>query len=181
MEKTERTNAKAYHCIHLDSQRFLDQFTAIAGAVNGLRNKKFLDVGCGLGQKVYMARKFLEMSATGLELRPAYVKTGNQLLKRYLSYKNETEKEDSFFPRIVRGNAITYKKYQDYDVIYFYRPAPDPVIQEKIEHAIAKGAKAGAIIVGHLVQCFHNPEFLKQYNLTAHNADGKTERYWIKG
>jgi SAM-dependent methyltransferase len=111
---------------------------------------KFLDVGCGLGQKVYLASR-MGFQAEGIELRPRYVRRANRLMKQF------TDKRfiaGEVVPVIKTANAITFKEYDKYDVIYFYCPSPNPDVEKQIELAIAKRARVGAVVVGFLAQYF---------------------------
>lgn len=87
---------------------------------------RFLDVGCGLGSKVWIAQA-LGFEAHGLEINPKYAKIAS---------------ECAGTNRIVCHDGITFPGYDNFDVIYFYNPMPT----NELETAILKNAKKGAII-----------------------------------
>lgn len=183
MDKVEKWTEKVYPCIHLNVHQFMSELEMVNEKFP-LTGKRFLDVGCGLGQKVYLAHvSQFQMDAHGLELRRNYVRKGNELLQMYLApetwadrhFPKEVEKQPN---RILYGNAISFKKYADYDVIYFYRPSPCPKVQEKIERAICKGAKKGAIIIGFGFQSLGYEKFHRKYGIK--RIDGLSYSCFIK-
>jgi SAM-dependent methyltransferase len=89
-------------------------------------NTRFLDVGCGLGGKVWIADA-LGFDSFGLEIN-----------RKYAEIAGECVGTD----RIVCCNALTFPNYDCYDVIYFYNPMPSA----ELEFAILESAKKGAII-----------------------------------
>jgi hypothetical protein len=86
----------------------------------------FLDVGCGLGNKVWIAHQ-MGFDAYGLEINAKYAEIAGNLVGR---------------SRIMCEDGTTYGDYGKYDVIYFFNPMPSGAL----EAAIMKGAKKGAII-----------------------------------
>jgi SAM-dependent methyltransferase len=87
---------------------------------------RFLDVGCGLGSKVWLAQS-LGFDAYGLEINPKYV---------------EVAKECVGTEHIICHDGLTYQDYDRFDVIYFYNPMPT----DELESVILKTAKDGAIV-----------------------------------
>ena len=87
---------------------------------------RFLDVGCGLGNKVFLARE-LGFDAYGIEVNKAYVEFAREFVGSN---------------RIFCQDGITYPDYKTYDVIYFYNPMP----ARELESAIINGARSGAVI-----------------------------------
>jgi len=87
---------------------------------------RFLDVGCGLGGKVWIADA-LGFSSFGLEINSAYARIASECVGT---------------DRIFCSNALSFGDYGGYDVIYFYNPMPSA----ELEIAILKSAKKGAII-----------------------------------
>ena len=77
---------------------------------------KFLDIGCGLGQ-VVIAANLLRLNAYGLELREEYVITAQLFVRE---------------GKIMLGNALEYKKYKDYDILYAYCPIADTKLMQKL-------------------------------------------------
>ncbi len=87
---------------------------------------RFLDVGCGLGGKVWIAEA-LGFDPCGVEINPNYARVASECVGA---------------DRIFCTDAIGFNDYGSYDVIYFYNPMPT----DEIETAILQKAKKGAII-----------------------------------
>jgi len=167
MLRDGETRESAYECIHLVPNRFLESVGQIVdefgnfhreGGVDKNR-KTFLDVGCGVGQKVYLARNHMGLDAYGLELRPAHAARARELIKQFCnghqSFSSEPSKGmEAFDGRVMTGDAITFQHYKDFDYIYFYCPANEHNIEVQIELAIIKNAKVGAIVTGFLTHLF---------------------------
>jgi SAM-dependent methyltransferase len=87
---------------------------------------RFLDVGCGAGNKVWIAQA-LGFEAYGLEINPKYAEIAGECVGTN---------------RILCHDGISFPDYDDYDVIYFYNPMPS----SELESAILANARKGAII-----------------------------------
>ena len=87
---------------------------------------RFLDVGCGFGGKVWIAEA-LGFDSMGLEINPKYARIAS---------------ECAGSDRILCTDALNFKDYSSFDVIYFYNPMPS----DELELAIIQGAKKDAII-----------------------------------
>lgn len=87
---------------------------------------RFLDVGCGSGNKVWLAQA-MGFDAYGLEINQQYAEIAGQCVGT---------------KRIFWQDGITFPDYGQYDVIYFYNPMPSHVL----ETAIVTNARKGAII-----------------------------------
>jgi SAM-dependent methyltransferase len=99
-------------------------------------NARFLDVGCGLGGKVWIADA-LGFSSFGLEINPAYARIARECVGA---------------DRVFCSNALSFDDFSSYDVIYFYNPMPSA----ELETAILNAAKKGAIIY-HAIELQTNP------------------------
>ena len=93
----------------------------------------FLDVGCGIGTKVALASEVFGLDADGVEVDADMAaearkwKTGDILVQDALE---------------VPG------LYQDYDIIWLYRPFRDIPSERALEEMIHKNMKSGAILAG---------------------------------
>lgn len=87
---------------------------------------RFLDVGCGLGNKVWLAQT-IGFDAHGIEINQRYADIAGECVGTN---------------RIVCHDGITFPDYDQYDVIYFYNPMPS----DELETAIITNAKKDAII-----------------------------------
>jgi SAM-dependent methyltransferase len=138
-----------------------------------LYHHKFIDVGCGIGTKVIIARQFF--NAYGLELSKKYCEVSKKMFPR----------KDN---RIINCNALTFKKYKMFDIIYYYCPISDSVIQRKLEQRIFRNAKPGAMIICNL--CKHKKIEIEPYGFAAidthrddryKKGDGEDHNFFIKG
>jgi SAM-dependent methyltransferase len=87
---------------------------------------RFLDVGCGLGNKVWIAQEF-GFDAHGIEVNEKYVEIARNLVGPH---------------RVLCHDATTYADYGKFDVIYFFNPMPSGAL----EAAVLGGARQGALI-----------------------------------
>src|SRR5579859_1239297 len=138
-----------YKCINLDIYDFL---TSMQLAIKHLKltgkqrgEIKFIDVGCGVGEKVYLA-DMLGFDAYGLELRDPLIKRAMKLFHALQIFKSE--------PFFLQGNALKFTEYSDYDIIYFYCPLFDIDLEKQMEKRIAVQGKSGALVIGHLSKYF---------------------------
>lgn len=90
------------------------------------QDARFLDVGCGLGSKVGIAQS-LGFDAYGLEINPQYAAIASEQVGPN---------------RILCTDAVGFREYGNFDVIYFY----NPMVSGEIEQAIMANAKLGAIV-----------------------------------
>lgn len=97
---------------------------------------KFLDVGCGGGLKVLTASRYFDVT-DGLEYDPGYVRSAQDLLGR------DNEHEGS----VIHADALTFDRYDEYDVIYFYRPMGDDDKLREMEEFIVGAAAPGTLLV----------------------------------
>lgn len=152
---------KGYKCIHLTLSHFIHYFNQLISteklfarevlAGREYTSLKFLDVGCGVGEKVFTADKVFGFDSYGLELREPLVNSARKLLDGHLFNVDK---------RIIQGNAITFN-YKNFDVIYFYCPIADAQLEIELEKQIAKTAKVGAIVAGFM------PYFFCGWNMDA--------------
>jgi SAM-dependent methyltransferase len=150
---------KGYVCIHLASNRFLHSMDFVKSILpKDVNNKyKFLDVGCGVGHKVFLAHTLLNFQAFGLDLRKLFVKRAEILCDSLLG-RNQAN--------FIHCNAFDYTDFGLYDVIYFYSPIADRQLESKLEQKIAAEAKKGAIVVGYLSEffCHDNENWERLHN-----------------
>lgn len=93
------------------------------------KDPTFLDVGCGIGNIALLAQAF-GFSAFGLEYRKEY---GSAIVMR----------KDNF----IVGDGLQFKRYDEYDVLYFYRPFKCSQKQLLLEEKIINGMKKGAFLI----------------------------------
>ena len=99
-------------------------------------NFKFLDVGCGAGNIILIAKEIfslLDNNIHGIEYNKKLVDIAKQLI--------------SFNPKIFNVDAFDFKKYRDYDIIYYYRPIEDWKLEKKLERLIEKSMKKNTFLI----------------------------------
>lgn len=104
----------------------LEAFYLTGGVV---KSKKFLDIGCGIGTKVMLADVLFD--ASGFELNEEYLKVAKLIGCR----------------DVWQGDALEFEKYGDYDILYFYCPFRDDMLQVKFERHVYKHMRKGAILI----------------------------------
>ncbi|PLS20603.1 class I SAM-dependent methyltransferase [Neptunicoccus cionae] len=123
---------------------------------------RFLDVGCGGGTKVLLAREYFGC-ADGLEYDPNYEAAARKLMQ-------------SVAPpscNIHRGDALTFERYNDYDVIYFYQPIANPELLIELERHICSTARPGTVLIAPY------EGFLQRYK--DYNCGYVSGRIWLSG
>ena len=97
---------------------------------------RFLDVGCGGGIKVLLAAEFFAR-ADGLEYDAGYAAVARQVLTRAGRLPSQ----------VIHGDALTFDRYGDYDVIYFYQPMKSPEGLIALEQQIIAQARPGTLLI----------------------------------
>jgi SAM-dependent methyltransferase len=111
--------------------------TAFYSALTDVRNNlgpgrfKFLDVGSGIGTKLYLADS-LNFEPHGIEINPAYVDISKELFPEY---------------PVKCVSATEYRSYDKFDVIYSYRLARDDILQHQVSQWIGNLARPGAALI----------------------------------
>ncbi len=96
---------------------------------------RFLDVGSGGGSKVLAATTCFDL-CDGLEYEENAVETGAALLG-WLAPKN---------CRLIHGDGLTFDGYDQYDVIYYFRPIANTELMTELEDRIVSSAKPGTVL-----------------------------------
>lgn len=142
-ESKRRCKAGEFTYIPFCLDRFETQLKIVSGMLSASRvtDFRFVDVGCGIGTKVLVARES-GFDAYGIEKSLRYVKVAKKLLEGYENKNWYPKKKD----RIILGDALR-ADYRLYDVIYFYRPFINHEKQTALEKRIVAHAKEGAIVM----------------------------------
>lgn len=104
---------------------------------NGVPSPRFIDVGCGIGDKVLLARN-IGFDGYGVEYDDFLVRCA-----RWLFFSLDDKADD---PRIKHRCALEHN-YVGYHVIYFYQPFQGEEQQKKLEQKIYRQADLGAFII----------------------------------
>jgi len=99
------------------------------------KGNRFLDVGCGPGTKVAMARLLFGFDSSGIE-----IDTQMALEAAFLLTEGE----------VYNGDALYWDDgfYGQFDVLWLYRPFRAADLQERLEKRIRSEMKSGAILAG---------------------------------
>jgi SAM-dependent methyltransferase len=128
--------------IRYDPRAFLDKvrWAAVLSAALGARAPtRFLDIGCGAGGKVLLASAFFDR-AEGLERDAHALAAARAVLNR----------SPAGVSPVLAGDALTFRHYRRYDVLYLFRPFSDDARQRQLEERVARLARPGAVILGPL-------------------------------
>lgn len=90
----------------------------------------YLEIGAGPGSKLLIARDIFGLDAHGIERTGEYAAAG-----RSLGLDIET------------ADAAGWKRYGDYDLIYFNRPMRDTALQAQLEAQVWEDMKPGAVVI----------------------------------
>jgi len=99
---------------------------------NIVPTKKFLDVGCGTGLTLHIARA-LGFDAYGIE-------NDDAALRLLANTHGITD-------HIIVDDVLNFDKYGDYQVLFMYRPFADTQLQIKLETKIMAGMQQHAILI----------------------------------
>ena len=100
-------------------------------AVSYADGKKFLDVGCGIGDKLLIAREMFGLDVIGIEIDKEYIKLAHKILDNV----------------IIQEDVLNYSGYGLYDIVYMYKPFADKEKQTKLERLIESQMREGAILI----------------------------------
>lgn len=95
----------------------------------------FLDVGCGAGQKMLLARSFFDQT-DGVELDENYAAAALEFHRR-LATRSRVFKED----------ALEFNGYGEYRVVYLFKPLVKHEALVRIEERIVSGVRPGTILI----------------------------------
>ncbi len=97
-----------------------------------LKGRDFLDVGCGPGTKMQLARHFFGLNACGIEI--------DQGMAQKASRHGDTWNEDAL--------NMPPGSYAGWDLIWLYRPFRDPDLEAQLEERVMSEMKSGAVLAG---------------------------------
>lgn len=102
-------------------------------------NLLFLDAGCGVGNIMYLA-KDMDYIVHGIERCRKNVKVA----KRVVSHNNSWAYDRS---QVFGGDILKFKKYHEYDVIYYFCPIVDSKMETEFELLVENTMKVGAVVI----------------------------------
>ncbi len=92
--------------------------------------KTILEVGCGPGTKMMLARDLFGLDATGFDRVPEYV---------------QAAKEHGL--NVAECDAFDFQAYGKFDIVFFNRPFRDRPVQRDLERLIYSKVRRGAVVI----------------------------------
>ena len=126
---------------------FKDFLTHLSEAHKVLGKKKklkFIDVGCGLGAKVHLAK--LHFDSYGIELNTDYHRIASEINTPREFFKHGRYKTLQGKQRIFNEDALKFD-YKPYDVVYFFQPLCQAALQKKLEKRIFDTIRPGSVVI----------------------------------
>jgi SAM-dependent methyltransferase len=141
-EREAHQNKGHYRYIPLDASAFQDALELVE-LINShidpkckLNRKTFIDVGCGIGAKLVLAKRFFG-SVRGVEI-----------VEKYADFARAAcERQFGRVPDIETIDGRKYRRYNEVDVIYMYSPMMSHELQIELELAAYRGARDGTIFI----------------------------------
>lgn len=123
-----------------------------------LENKKFLDVGSGIGIVCGIASYF-GLAAEGIELNPILYNVSKQM-----------------FPDIMIHNIDIreFNNYQNYDIIFYFYPLANDKLYEELEIKVENNISVGAYVITSNVSKKKDDRFISI------NNDSIKNEIWLK-
>ena len=119
-------------------------------SIHGKAAESFLEVGCGYGWLTSYAQ------STMLSWRRAGMVHGLEIHPPYVEFARTICVPDS----IIQADALAFKRYRDYDLIFFYMPFREPQKQKQLVERIMAQAKGLVFFPAYGVNgtAIYNPE-----------------------
>lgn len=118
--------------IAYEATRFVDHISKLRAHVDGPAH--FVDIGCGVGDKVAMARGLCGCdTASGIE----YSEYTYELARKYVGHLARA---------LIRGDAFE-QTYDQYNLLYMYCPIARVTTMRQLFRRVCKAAPEGAVIV----------------------------------
>ncbi|MEZ0229114.1 MAG: class I SAM-dependent methyltransferase [Planctomycetota bacterium] len=115
------------------------------GPPSSARQWRFLDAGCGIGDKVFLASD-MGFEAHGVELDESLIRAAKR------RFEARQVSADSYTPP--RGDRLTLYRsditrftYSSFDVVFFYCPFSDPVAEGRFERRVWDQVAPGGFVI----------------------------------
>jgi 2-polyprenyl-3-methyl-5-hydroxy-6-metoxy-1,4-benzoquinol methylase len=106
----------------------------------------FIDVGCGIGNVMLMA-ELMDFSVYGIEKDEYPYKIAEKLMGKEC---------------VAQDDIWEFDRFGDFDVIYYFRPFAEKMVQIAFEHMIEEKLKTGGILIANRkmdMEIDNNPHF----------------------
>lgn len=133
--QSENDPESEYPFVAMDTRQVYDQVScahqALSKAKPDNEHPSFLDIGCGIGNVLLFAEQ-MEFDVYGLEKDPFPCSVAIKI------HGSE---------RVVQQDIWEFDDYSRFDVIYYFRPFHDGVLQRRFERFIEDQLKSGGILI----------------------------------
>lgn len=99
-------------------------------AIEEAPGNSFLEVGCGPGTKMLLARELFGLDVTGFDRVPEYVVAAKELGLN-----------------VAECDAFDFQAYNKFDIVFFNRPFRDPETQRDLERLIYSRVRRGSVVI----------------------------------
>ena len=105
-------------------------------------NRKFLDAGCGIGNIMLLARRLaLASTCDGIEYDKKTIEAANRFPGMFVGGM-----------KIHHDDILTFNKYNEYDIIYYYCPFSNGLLESFFEERLEDQVDVGTVIIPALKQ-----------------------------
>jgi hypothetical protein len=97
----------------------------------GIDNLKFIEAGCGIGTKLYLASVHYGLDAVGYDISHDYLEKAKRLNvdARYMDFRAESP------------------PWNEYDIVYVARPFKEDPVEVAFENSVRDGMSPGAVYI----------------------------------
>ncbi len=139
VKATQHDTSKAYPFVAMDTRQVFEQISFIHDYLrmdyeNAAKTFRFLDIGCGIGNILLVAEQY-GFDVYGLEKDEYPCRLAMELIG-----------ED----RVWLEDAWKFERYNEFEVVYFFRLLPDAGPQARLEKLIEDQIKPGALLIANL-------------------------------
>lgn len=143
----------AYTYIPLDESHFSQSIRLAKRVLEKGKSSSphsFIDVGCGIGEKVILAgQAFLQENCYGLEINAAYGKAARKLLNAsFWNWETNPKTPKWLSQHIIVGDGRTFD-FSPFSCIYAYRPMVEQENQDALLLQILTTMKVGSVLSLH--------------------------------
>ena len=120
-----------------------DYIALLAEAMPVTEGDRFLEIGCGVGSKMLVARELFGLDVHGFDRVPAYIQQARNLGLD-----------------AVEADALGYDGYGKYDIVWFNRPFRDAKLEFQLEQEVWDSVAPGAVVIGANLEALPPPTWM---------------------